>query len=393
MKSRNQVILILGSIHWRYRISEKTEDSFIVVDIDKTKHDIGSNTAILSNGYGASTNYKKFSTDGKLLLSGVLPLNKIFFEFGLCDQFQSDLTNKEDFVPLFLISKNGTNLTTYSSTVFANAKILFLRTSISYSENTIGFESDKLVIEGLNQALDGHQKSKLSLNYHLYSLKKFSPEKEIEYKLNLSEGTNIWNLAKQFYKKIADGEFTDFTFDLASHYFKQAEFENHLFEVQEPISEKGYISFIPCPNGVYIVKQKIYQSDSLERIERARTNVIIKTTFEDYLKENHPNLVCHRLSSFTRIRYHIHIESLNTGNIYSIVFDKSFIEKSNHYPLLQCEIEYMKTRTLDTICCVMEELEQIYQFTKNFMSKLQIPYQETFYSKLSYLKDYESSKL
>jgi len=391
MQSVNQVILILGPINWRYKIPEKTENSFIVVDIDQTRHNIGVHTAILSTDCGVYNNYREFLLDGTLLSSGILSINKIFFEFGLCEQIQPDIANAENFVPLFLVSKTEANLITYSSTMFSNSKILFLRTSFDDSQNIKEAESNEIVIEGLTLALENHQKNKLFLNYNIYSLKKFNPDKEIEYKLNIAESTNIWNLAKQFYKEIDGGKLTHFTFGFTLP-FKQAEFENHIFEVQEPLSEKGYISFIPCPNGDYIVKQKIYQNDSLERIERAKTNVLIETTFEDYLNEKYPHLIYNRLAPFTRIRYHIDLESLETGNIYSVVFDKSFIEKSDYIPLLQCEVEYMRTRTIGDICSVMDELEQVYKFTKDFIFSLQIPYQETFYSKLSYLKDYESSK-
>ncbi|MEG3838622.1 hypothetical protein [Microcoleus sp. herbarium14] len=392
MKTGNQVILILGSINWRYKVPEKTENSFIVVDIQRLDHNIGTHTAILCSNTDTLASYKKFLPDGTILSGAVLPINKLFFDFGLHEQYQSGLVNEEDIIPLFLISTDEANLITYSSTTFVDSKILFLRTSMYNSETRRELGSNELVIEGLRLALESHQKHKLFLNYNTYSLKKFCPEKEIEYKLNISEDTNIWNLVKQFYKEIAAGKLTHFTFGFTLP-FKQAEFANYLFEVQEPISEKGYVSFIPCPNGDYIVKQKIYQQDSLERIERTKTNVIIETTFEDYLKEKHPHLVYNRLSPFTRIRYHIHVESLETGNIYSVVFDKSFIEQSDYIPLLQCEVEYIKTRTIGAMCSVMDELEQVYKFTKDFMSSLQITYQETFYSKLSYLKDYESSKL
>jgi len=75
-------------------------------------------------------------------------------------------------------------------------------------------------------------------------------------------------------------------------------FENYLFEVTAPKTEKGYISFIRSPNNNYIIKHKIYNRDQLKRTELRSRDVQIKGSLEDYLKEKYPkffllrNILC-----------------------------------------------------------------------------------------------------
>ncbi len=175
--------------------------------------------------------------------------------------------------------------------------------------------------------------------------------------------------------------------------FNQWDFDNYLYEVLSPKESQGYISFIRCPDNKYVVKQKKYTQDSLERIEIRTKNVVIDGSMEDYLAINYPNINYKRMSPFNRKRFDINLESLDTGNIFSIMFDKSLPFEKRDRLLSQCEVEYLKSRTVGNCIKVEEELKMVFEFVKRELTKLKIDHKETFYSKLSFLRDIQKNNI
>jgi len=108
---------------------------------------------------------------------------------------------------------------------------------------------------------------------------------------------------------------------------------------------------------------------------------------EDYLAINYSEINYKKLSPFNRKRYDINLESLDTGNIYSIMFDYCVPFDKRNQLLIQCEIEYLKSRTVGGCRQVQEELKTVFEFTKKELTKLKIDHKATFYSKLSFLRD------
>ena len=49
---------------------------------------------------------------------------------------------------------------------------------------------------------------------------------------------------------------------------------------------------------------------------------------------------------FRCLRYDINLESLSTGHNYSIMFDRCTTAADPVEPLVRCEIEYLRSRTL-----------------------------------------------
>jgi hypothetical protein len=396
-RKMDQIFLIISPIDWRYSESTNvkqliSESDFISIEIDESDHKVGLNTIILSLDKDISSKLSIFSNRKKMEIDKCsIRLNTIDSELGLVAETISSHTFI-DFVPHLIIRLYPNEIRTYSSSVSSSSEVLFIHTG-SQEINALEFISlENSIVDAVIFAIQNHQKHRLTLNYNVSSLKNFCPNEEIEYKINLLPGTNIWRIARLFYEEINHGNLEGFTLRFMLP-MQSAEFDNNLFEVLNPVSQKGYISFIPCPDGRYIVKQKIYQSDSLQRIEKARFGVEIGAKFEDYLENNYPDLIFRKLSPFKRLRHNVNIESLHTGNIFSIVFDVSEIKGHRFPPLIQCEIEYIRTRSVDNIQLVMEELDSVYKFTKIFLSKLNISYVETFYSKLSYLKDFHAGVL
>ena len=217
---------------------------------------------------------------------------------------------------------------------------------------------------------------------------KYEAEYEIEYKLNLPSKTNIWNLAQVFYDKLKNYQLEGYICQFQDE-FNRWDFNNHLFEVTYPKESIGYISFIEAVNDEFVFKQKIFNKDALKRAEFRIKGIKLESTMENYIKLNCPNLNFKKLQQFNRKRFDINLESLRTGNIFTIIFDYSTLINSPDKILVQCEIEYLKSRTIKKPVKVLEELEEIFNYVKDELRLLKVPYKETFYSKLSFLKDME----
>jgi hypothetical protein len=389
-----QVALLLCPIPWRNMSFVQITQNFVVLSLEPGQCRTGFNTVVLTIG-SVSTPYQLLSATNTVLAEGELPMNRMLSDVGLTEEFRLLLGGNDiDLVPLFLIIRddNRDRVITYSATILHEGKILFLN---SNPDEEIGnFRGSQSIMECLHLALINHRKNKLPLNNHNNQnpfLKKSNPDEEIEYKLNLYPGTDIWSIAQKFYELFRKGALQGFVL----HFDRQLmlwEFENHLFEIVAPPSERGYISFIPCPLDMYIVKQKTYSEDALQRIERSKRGVKLTGSFEDYLAVHYPGLTFKKHPPFTRIRYDLDIESLESGNHYSVMIDKSLLRGTTTYPpLVQVEIEYIETRTVGKVHDLMSELDSIYQFVKETLSEEGIEFKETFYSKLTYLKDYNQT--
>lgn len=264
----------------------------------------------------------------------------------------------------------------------------FAETMIFLRAGSIPYKDSPEIKTLVKSATEVHMKHQMALGNHDAYYKKYHPDNEIEFKLNMDPKLDIWSISKRFYAFVDRGDLQGFILQPLDG-FNEWEFDNYLFEVVAPESDRGYVSFITCPNNEYVVKQKIYQNDALERIERRTKNVRLgNATMEEYLAANYPRLSFKRRPPFGRRRYDINLESLVTGNIYSIMFDNCWLLDDSGYTLTQCEIEYLKSRSVGTPASVVEELHRVYEFTKNKLHHNQIAFEESFYSKLTFLKDY-----
>ncbi|HEX8227476.1 MAG TPA: hypothetical protein VF572_06435 [Candidatus Saccharimonadales bacterium] len=286
-----------------------------------------------------------------------------------------------DLRPIYVITRNAHTVRVYSVVLSYEYSMLFIHSgNIQFTEGTDIHE----VIEECTRL---HMKNQIALSNQDAYFKKYHPDNEIEYKLNLPNSTNIWALSKSFYQSIANGELENIIVQPLDP-FNEWEFHNYLFETVAPESKRGYVSFITCPDEEYVVKEKVYAHDMLERIERRTKNVRLKGSMEEYLAEHYRERGFKRHEPFSRRRYDVNIESIATGNVYSIMIDNCWLINDDGYKLTQCEIEYLKTRSVQDFQGVNEELTAIYEYVKKELNKKGITYVETFYSKLSFVRDY-----
>ena len=92
--------------------------------------------------------------------------------------------------------------------------------------------------------------------------------------------------------------------------------------------------------------------------------------------------------SFRRLRYDINLESLTTGHNYSIMFDRCTTAADPAAVLVQCEIEYLRSRTLFPIddTHLMQEFGWLVSATRSLLSSRHVEATEDHFSKLSFLR-------
>jgi hypothetical protein len=187
------------------------------------------------------------------------------------------------------------------------------------------------------------------LTSHEAAYRKHRPGVELEHKITLHPTTpltTLWDLATHVHKQIAADQLPEFTHQYRDP-FQTWDFLNHLFHITAPDTERGYVSFIPTTAGpdLYLVKRKHFTRDAPARREQLTTNTPIPGPLEQYVQDT-LGVTAHRLPTFRRVRYDVNVESLVTGNIFSILFDRCHLIDHPDAALVQCEIEYTKSRTL-----------------------------------------------
>jgi len=345
---------------------------FVVVLVDSSSARLGDNTALITPD--ASPCHWNVYRQNQLVESGNGPFEQIMHGFRL--KFET----AQDLLPTFLTQTKSSTFLSYTSVVLNPRELLFL------SSSTPTKKTFTTPLEEIATAYHNYQTNINPLNSHDAYFKKYSAENEIEHKLNLPITSNIWQLGCYFHEQVLSGAFPKFMPQFLDN-FDKWEFNNFLYEVTSPEEFRGYISFIECPDNKYFLKQKLFSKDQLSRIEKRTYNVTIKSDFELYLANQFPNYKFSKLSPFRRKRYDANIESLDTGNLYSIMFDRCVLMDRPEIQLVQCEIEYLKTRSAQPTRKVLSELELVYKYVRGELAKLGIPAKPTFYSKLSFLKD------
>lgn len=368
-------------------VNTSKENTKMVIQSSFKNSQVGKNTAII-NLDNSKAKYH-LTIDGKNW-QGQEKLNKIFCDMYISQAFTKSVSQKtlSKLIPKFLIVKNfDQKFNIYKSVQFNKNKILFLNVNTEKTFKVRG-ERDLSYVD----CLKASKKYEIALSNQDAYFRKYCPDTEIEYKFNLDNSKDIWQMSCHFYNLIKKGKLPNFNLQFLDP-FNQWVFNNHLYEVKTPKESRGYISFIECPDNKFVIKQKVYSKDTLKRIEIRTKNVTIPNTMDEYLKKHYPKISCKKLTPFNRKRYDVNLESLKTGNIYSIMFDRSKILNKFGHVLTQCEIEYLKSRTVGKFRQVEKELKTVREFVKNQFKKQQIEFQETFYSKMTFLKDVKNDKL
>jgi hypothetical protein len=246
-------------------------------------------------------------------------------------------------------------------------------------------------VEGLGwlpEALERHGADFLRLNNHQRYYRKCFPGRELEYKYTIDPPTaDIWTLTARLYQRLLDGRLAGYVPEYRDE-FQAWDYTNHLFQVADPVSDRGYVSFIPTTDGKNLVKRKWFAADGFDRRESHTYGVSAERGFDAYVSEE---LGVHavRLPSFRRTRYDVNFESRRTGHVYGIFFDTVSLLGAPEVQLQQCELEYLRSRTVvaPDADAVLREMVEIAEWLEDFLREHHLPADRGYYSKLSFLLD------
>lgn len=228
-------------------------------------------------------------------------------------------------------------------------------------------------------------------NHQCYYYRRFAGT-EIEHKYQMPADADIYHMCRAVWADIRDGGFPGYALEFRDGY-QAWDYDNQIFEVCEPEDEAGYISFIPLVGGGYTLKRKWFTED-----QTARREVMYKESGEvsdrvEYLRDRF-GVEASGLPAFRRVRYDVNLESTTTGNVFGIFFDEVTVASHPQALLRQCEVEYLRTRSVlentDETC--LAELEEVAQWLERFLADHNVAAERGVYSKLSFLRDVVSDE-
>lgn len=172
--------------------------------------------------------------------------------------------------------------------------------------------------------------------------------------------------------------------------FEQWDFANHLFEITEPEPERGYIAFIPAIDGrSWIIRRKRYDRDQEIRREELTNDVRLglHPDLRQVIRDRY-GLTPAWGAIYRRVRYNVMLESLATGHVYSIMYDRCTTDQPGVPPLVQAEIEYLRSRTLRAAPRddVLAGLGQLTDWTRDLLRRETVSFAEDHLSKLTWLR-------
>ncbi|TQE37427.1 hypothetical protein Sipo8835_07700 [Streptomyces ipomoeae] len=244
------------------------------------------------------------------------------------------------------------------------------------------------LLRWLEPVLSTHAELSMALNNHLRYFRTHFAGTELEYKYTLDPAPDIWAASIELLKALRAGELRDCRPEYREE-FQIHHTENHLFEVTGPDCEVGYASFIPTVSAGYVLKRKWFTDDAFARREKLSSGIdVTPDRFEEYLHFE-LGLQVRPMPPFQRIRYDVQCESMRTGHVYGIFFDRCSLLAAPSVVLSQCELEYRRSRSvLDSDKEeVLREMDRINVWLRSYLAARGWAHQHTFYSKLSFLRD------
>ncbi|HUZ23176.1 MAG TPA: hypothetical protein VMV07_05365 [Streptosporangiaceae bacterium] len=283
--------------------------------------------------------------------------------------------------PLFCATRHRDGWHVYSRTHQRPGRWCFIRTSAT----AIPVTGDDLC--WLDEAVALHAAHSGVLSTRHCTVPPALAGKEVEIKYTLPAGTAIWPLAAGTHTRMTAGDIPGmvprFGVDFEMH-----DFDNHLFDVTAPASQRGYVSFMSVQPGTCWIKRKRFTTDTLIRPETVSGPIRPDQALDIYVRDV-LGLDARPLPPFRRVRYDIMLESISTGNHYCIMFDRCTLHGAPDEILVQCEIEYIRSRRVLPIgeTLVLDEFQDLTAWCGELLASHGIITSAGYYSKLSFLRD------
>jgi hypothetical protein len=203
---------------------------------------------------------------------------------------------------------------------------------------------------------------------------------------------DTWSLHRSLHREIRTRRWPGFMPEFNEE-FHVWDYGSEMFEVTSPPSANGYIAFIPQADGKVTVKYKRFLKDCELRQEDISNNITLTADHFEHAARSISGGAVAPLPGFRRKRFDCDVESLETGNVYGIFFDICRTTSGAPALLSQCEVEYLRTRSLAPITGVEAEFETVCGLMRSFLGRHGVSHVEGHYSKLSFTRDVAQGRL
>jgi hypothetical protein len=224
------------------------------------------------------------------------------------------------------------------------------------------------------------------LNNHSCWLRNLLPGLEAEHKFTLRPGADIWGLAVTTHQRVRGGTIEGWICEHGNDGgFTQGDYISHLFAITRPAAERGYIAFMPAIDGPgYLIRRKRYARDQVLRREdltQAPELIAGPGDLPQVIRDRY-GLIPAWGAGYRRVRYNVMLESLRTGHVFSIMYDRCTAE------LTQAEVEYVRSRTLyaGSQRQTLSQLSELRDWTRDLLTTNGITHTEDQMSKLTWLR-------
>jgi len=288
--------------------------------------------------------------------------------------------------PLFYLARVHDGWRPYTQVLYTPAELLFMFLG---DEVLTGDPLDETTARAwFSQLSERHRRYSAQLNNHQRFFAVHRPDEEIEHKFTLAAELDIWSLATRLLAAVTAGNLPGWIGEYRNE-FEQWDFFNHLYEIAEPAAERGYVSFIPAVDGSWIIKRKWFAQDQPIRREQRDRGVVLPADadLEGEITARFGITPAWGVS-FRRVRFDINVESLRTGHGYSVMFDRCTTMTGPSAVLQQCEVEYLRSRTLRRIddAELLAEFGLLCDWVRDWLHDQRVDVVEDHLSKLSFLR-------
>ena len=290
--------------------------------------------------------------------------------------------------PLFVLSPAGDGWQPYTLVSFTGTDALFIALDGPPAEGDPG---DPRVVSAWVADLSArHRAHAARLNNHQRWFVNARPGLEIEQKFTLAGRPDIWLLAARTRDLVAAGAIDGWIPEHGSGGgFEQWDFPSHIYEIAAPEPERGYIAFIPAVDGSWGIRRKWFTADAVIRREQLTGGLDLGAVpdLRAVIRDRY-GLAPSWGGCYRRVRYNVLLESLRSGHVFSVMFDRCTDAAGLAPDLHQAEVEYIRSRVVTARPGddLMGEFGQLCDWTRQFLDGCGVRAEQDNLSKLTWLR-------
>jgi hypothetical protein len=313
------------------------------------------------------------------------PRNTIVLDFS---HLPDSLPGGGDQAPLFVLTPVRDGWQPYTQVSFTGTDALFIALDGPPVRGDPG--DSKALDEWVADLSARHRAHAAQLNNHQRWFVNARPGLEIEQKFTLAGQPDIWLLAARTRDLAAAGDIDGWIPEHGNNGgFEQWDFLNHIYEITSPEPERGYIAFIPAVDGSWIIRRKWFTADAVIRREELTGGLDLgpDPDLRSVIRDRY-GLAPSWAGCYRRVRYNVLLESLRSGHVFSVMFDRCTNSAGRVPDLHQAEVEYIRSRMISRRPGdeLMEEFGQLCAWTAQALDGYGVNAARNDLSKLTWLR-------